>query len=213
MALIAVLSASLSLGMWIYDSKRQAYAAVNEDQVREIQSLRDHVRELENELTRMRALAGSGENSLQIERATQRQLSLQFRALEAENAALKEDLAFFEGLTGEVQEGVRVERFRVDPAPVAGIYRYRLLVVNNSGRSLKSSKIDLQFVVKMRQGGQDAVVVFPSEPEPESEQATGVKNFHRIEGEFVVPSDAEVLLVEVKLLQDGSVRAKQSVTL
>lgn len=213
MALIAVLSASLSLGMWIYDSKRQAYAAVNEDQVREIQSLRDHVRELENELTRMRALAGSGENSLQIERATQRQLSLQFRALEAENAALKEDLAFFEGLTGEVQEGVRVERFRVDPAPVAGVYRYRLLVVNNSGRSLKSSKIDLQFVVKMRQGGQDAVVVFPSEPEPESEQATGVKNFHRIEGEFVVPSDAEVLLVEVKLLQDGSVRAKQSVTL
>ena len=213
MALIAVLSASLSLGMWIYDSKRQAYAAVNEDQVREIQSLRDHVRELENELTRMRALAGSGENSLQIERATQRQLSLQFRALEAENAALKEDLAFFEGLTGEVQEGVRVERFRVDPAPVAGVYRYRLLVVNNSGRSLKSSKIDLQFVVKMRQGGQDDVVVFPSEPEPESEQATGVKNFHRIEGEFVVPSDAEVLLVEVKLLQDGSVRAKQSVTL
>ena len=213
MALIAVLSASLSLGMWIYDSKRQAYAAVNEDQVREIQSLRDHVRELENELTRMRALAGSGENSLQIERATQRQLSLQFRALEAENAALKEDLAFFEGLTGEVQEVVRVERFRVDPAPVAGVYRYRLLVVNNSGRSLKSSKIDLQFVVKMRQGGQDAVVVFPSEPEPESEQATGVKNFHRIEGEFVVPSDAEVLLVEVKLLQDGSVRAKQSVTL
>ncbi len=213
MALIAVLSVSLSLAMWIYDSKRQAYAAVNEDQVREIQSLRDHVRELENELTRMRALAGSGENSLQIERATQRQLSLQFRALEAENAALKEDLAFFEGLTGEVQEGVRVERFRVDPAPVAGVYRYRLLVVNNSGRSLKSSKIDLQFVVKMRQGGQDAVVVFPSEPEPESEQATGVKNFHRIEGEFVVPSDAEVLLVEVKLLQDGSVRAKQSVTL
>lgn len=214
LALIAVLSASLSLGMWIYDSKRQAYAAVNEDQVREIQSLRDHVRELENELTRMRALAGSGENSLQIERATQRQLSLQFRALEAENAALKEDLAFFEGLTGEVQEVVRVERFRVDPAPVAGVYRYRLLVVNNSGRSLKSSKIDLQFVVKMRQGGQDAVVVFPSEPEPESEQqATGVKNFHRIEGEFVVPSDAEVLLVEVKLLQDGSVRAKQSVTL
>ena len=69
-------------------------------------------------------------------------------------------------------------------------------------------------VFKMRQGGQDDVVVFPSEPEPESEQqATGVKNFHRIEGEFVVPSDAEVLLVEVKLLQDGSVRAKQSVTL
>ena len=84
MALIAVLSASLSLGMWIYDSKRQAYAAVNEDQVREIQALRDQVSELENELTKMRALAGSGENSLQIERATQRQLSLQFRALEAE---------------------------------------------------------------------------------------------------------------------------------
>ena len=214
LVLVAVLSTSLSLAMWIYDSKRQAYAAVNEDQVKEIQTLRDHVKALDTELTKMRALAGSGENSLQIERATQRQLVQQVRSLEAENAALKEDLAFFEGLTGEVQEGVRVERFRVEPAVVAGVYRYRLLVVNNSGRSLKSSKIDLQFVVKMRQNGQDAVVVFPSEPEPETQQqAMDVKNFHRIEGEFVVPSDAEVLSVEVKLLQDGSVRAKQSVVL
>ena len=79
LALIAVLSVSLSLAMWIYDSKRQAYAAINEDQVREIQALRDRVGELENELTKLRALAGSGENSLQIERATQRQLSLQVR--------------------------------------------------------------------------------------------------------------------------------------
>lgn len=214
LALVAVLSASLSLAVWIYDSKREAYAAANEDQAREIMELRDRVVELDAELAETRALASSSENSLQIERATQRQLSQQIRSLEAENAALREDLVFFEGLTGEVQAGVRVERFRVEPGRVAGAYRYRLLVVNNSGRSLKSSKIDLQFVVKMRQEGRDSVVVFPSEPDLDAEQqGMSVKNFHRIEGEFVVPSDAEVLLVEVKLLQDGSVRAKQSVTL
>ena len=203
--------------MWIYDSRRQAYGATNEDQVREIQVLRNHVMELDAELTKMRTLAGNGENSLQIERATQRQLSQQVRSLEAENAALKEDLAFFEGLTqlsGEVQEGVRVERLRVEPAAVAGVYKYRLLVVNNSGRSLKSADVDLQFVVKTRQGGQDVVIVFPSGPGSATQpQALDVKNFHRVEGEFVVPSGAEVLSVEVKLLQDGRVRAKQSVTL
>ena len=219
LALVAVLSISLSLAMWIYDSRRQVYGATLEDQVREIQSLRDRVAELDAELTKTRMAAGTSENSLQIERATQRQLSQQVRLLEEENAALKEDLAFFEGLTqssGDVQDGIRVERFRVEPATIAGVYKYRLLVVNNSGRSLRSSKVDVRFVVKMRQGGQDAVVVvFPSEPEPESlmQPASGVRSFHRIEGEFVVPADAEVLLVEVKLLQDGNVRAKQSVTL
>ena len=217
LALVSILSVSLSLAMWIYDSRRQAYGATNEDQVREIQTLRNHVMELDAELTKMRTLAGTGENSLQIERATQRQLSQQVRSLEAENAALKEDLAFFEGLTqlsGEVQEGVRVERLRVEPAAVAGVYKYRLLVVNNSGRSLKSADVDLQFVVKTRQGGQDVVIVFPSGPGSATQpQALDVKNFHRVEGEFVVPSGAEVLSVEVKLLQDGRVRAKQSVTL
>lgn len=217
LALVAILSVSLSFAMWVYDSRRQAYGATNEDQVREIQALRNHVMELDAELTKMRTLAGNGENSLQIERATQRQLSQQVRSLEAENAALKEDLAFFEGLTqvsGEVQDGVRVERLRVEPAAVAGVYRYRLLVVNNSGRSLKSAKVDLQFVVKTRQSGQDVVIVFPSDPESAKQpQTLDVKNFHRIEGEFVVPSGAEVLSVEVKLLQEGSVRAKQSVTL
>lgn len=217
LALVAILSVSLSFAMWVYDSRRQAYGATNEDQVREIQALRNHVMELDAELTKMRTLAGNGENSLQIERATQRQLAQQVRSLEAENAALKEDLAFFEGLTqvsGEVQDGVRVERLRVEPAAVAGVYRYRLLVVNNSGRSLKSAKVDLQFVVKTRQSGQDVVIVFPSDPESAKQpQTLDVKNFHRIEGEFVVPSGAEVLSVEVKLLQEGSVRAKQSVTL
>ncbi|MFT3847681.1 MAG: hypothetical protein QM739_03110 [Propionivibrio sp.] len=217
LALVAILSISLSLAMWIYDSQRQVYGATNEAQVREIQTLRSQVVELDAELAKMRSAVDTGENSLQIERATQRQLSQQVRSLEAENAALKEDLAFFEGLTqvsGEVQDSVRVERFRVEPGTVAGVYKYRLLVVNNSGRSLRSSRVDLQFVVKMRQGGRDVVVVvFPSEPESAMQQALGVRNFHRIEGEFVVPSDAEVLLVEVKLLQDGSVRAKQSVTL
>lgn len=216
LALVAILSVSLSLAMWVYDSRRQAYGATNEDQEREIQVLRQHVTELDAELKKTRTLVGNGENSLQIERATQRQLMQQVRTLEAENAALKEDLAFFEGLTqasGEAQDGVRVERFRVDPASVAGVYKYRLLVVNNSGRSLKSSKVDLQFVVKTRLEGRDEVIVFPSEPDYAKQQAQDIRNFYRIEGEFVVPSGAEVLSVEVKLLQEGSVRAKQSVTL
>ncbi len=216
LAVVVILSISLSLAMWIYDSRRQAYGATNEDQVREIKALREHVTALDAELTKVRTLAGNGENSLQIERATQRQLLQQVRSLEAENAALKEDLAFFEGLTqvsGGGQDGVRVERLRVEPALVAGVYRYRLLVVNNSGRSLKSSNVDLQFVVKTRLEGRDEVIVFPSEPEYTKQQAQDVKNFHRIEGEFVVPAGAEVLSVEVRLLQEGSVRAKQSVTL
>lgn len=217
LALFAILSVSMSIAAWIYDARRQAYSATNEEQVREIQSLRNYVMELDAELTKMRALAGSGENSLQIERATQRQLSQHARSLETENAALKEDLAFFEGLTqvpSGVQEGLRIERLRVEPAAVAGAYKYRLLVVNNSGNSTGSSKVSLQFVVKARQAGRDVTIFLPSAPDSSSQlHSLEVKNFHRVEGEFEIPPGAELLSVEVKLLQDGNVRARQSLTL
>jgi hypothetical protein len=38
-----------------------------------------------------------------------------------------------------------------------------------------------------------------------------IKHFQRIEGVFSVPSGAVVKEVEVRLLQDGSLRARQSV--
>ena len=218
LAMIAVFSVSLAIAAWIYDAGMRIAGFHSNESVHEIQSLRNHVMELDSELTKLRSLAGSGESSLQIERATQVQLSRRAKALELENAALKEDLAFFEGLmpasdAGD-EAGVRIDHLRIEPGHAAGEYRYRMLVVNNAGRQGRELKGGLQLLLKVQQGGKDAIITLPSNSEPNSQRFRfEIKHFHRLEGVFSIAQGAVLKEVEVRLLQDGVVRAKQTVNL
>ncbi len=218
LSIIVVVSVSLALAAWIYDAGRKIAGYHMNESVGEIQSLRNHVMELDAELTKLRSLAGTGESSLQIEKATRMQLANQVKALESENAALREDLAFFEGLMpgGDPADeaAVRIDRLRVEPVGIGGEYRYRLLVINNGGRQVKEFKGSLQLQVKVRHEGKDAMIVFPSLAKGNSSVFHfGIKHFHRLEGEFSLPVGADVQSVEARLMQDGVVRAKQFLTL
>lgn len=219
LAVVVMLCVSLLLVAWVYDAGVRIGGFKGSDSVREIQSLRDHVMELDAELTKLRSLVGTGESSLQIERATQKQLSRQAKELEVENAALKEDLAFFEGLvptseSGDDEQGVRIDNLRVGSAGSAGEYRYRMLVVNGGGRQGKELKGTLQLLVRVEQDGRNAMITLPSGAEANSQKFRfEIKRFHRLEGVFSLPAGAVAREVEVRLLQDGVVRAKQSVIL
>ncbi len=212
--MIVVLSLSWVLGAWLYDQGRRIAGYHNDESAREIQSLRNHVMELDSELTKLRSLAGSGESSLQIERSAQKQLTRQVKILEMENAALKQDLAFFEGLMpvpGASDDiGLRIDRIRVEPDVAPGGYRYRVLVVNSGGRQLKEVRAELQLAVRVRQNGKDVIIVLPSEGSEDEKYRFEIKHFRRLEGEFSVPSGAVVKSVEAKILQEGAVRARQS---
>lgn len=216
-AAVAVLSVSLALAVWMYDAGRRIAGFHSDESVREIQSLRNHLMELDAELTKLRGLAGTGESNLKIERATQQQLSRQVEALESENAALREDLAFFEGLMpleGGAEAGVRIDKFRIDQVGVTGEYRYRMLVVNSGSKHSKEFAGTLQLLLKVRRGGKDDMIILPSDAEEDNKHYRfEVKNFHRLEGVFSVPKGAVPVSIEARLLQDGSVRARQSVTL
>jgi hypothetical protein len=218
LAAVAVLSVSLAFAAWIYDAGRRIAGFHSGESNREIQTLREHVVELDAELAKLRSIAGSGESNLQIERATQQQLIRQVKALESENASLKQDLAFFEGLIpaseagGEV--GVKISRLRIEPENVNGQYRYQMLLVHNGGRQAKEFRGALQLLVKVQQAGKDAMITFPSEAERGMQKFNfEIKHFQRAEGVFSVPPGAVVKSVEARLLQDGVVRARQSVTI
>jgi len=218
LSIITILSVSLAAAAWVYDEGMRIAGFRSNESSREILSLRDRVFELNSELVKLRSLAGSGESSLQIERATQKQLSWQVKALEAENAALKEDLAFFEGLmpTSDVVDemAVRIDHLRIEPDGVADEYRYRMLVVNNAGRQAKELKGTLQLFIKVRQNDKDVMLTLPSDTEQNLQRFRfEIKHFHRLDGTFFVPKGAEVKSVEARLLQDGVVRARQSVIL
>lgn len=218
LATVAILSVSLAVAAWIYDAGRRIAGFHSEESSREIQSLRENVAALDVELNRLRGIAGSGESNLQIERSAQLQLAQQVKALESENSGLKQDLAFFEGLipasesSGEL--GVKINRLRIEPESLAGQFRYRMLLVHNGGRQPKGFSGTLQLLVKVQQGGKDVMITLPSETEPVSQRFRfEIKHFQRVEGVFSVPPGAVVKSVEARVLQDGVVRARQSLTL
>lgn len=215
---VLFLSILLVLAAWVFSEGARLAGFHSDESSREVSSLRDRAKGLDSELARLRGLVGIAESNLQMERATQKQLEWQVKALEAENAALKEDLAFFEGLMpaseGADDSGVRIDHLRIEPDGVADRYRYRMLVINNAGRQAKELKGVLQLFVKVRQDGKDVMLNVPSSTERDSQHFRfEIKHFLRLEGVFDVPRGVLVKDVEVRLLQDGVVRARQSVTL
>jgi len=218
LATIAIASISLALAAWIIDATRGMADFPSGASRKEIQALQQRVIELEAELNKVRTIADSSESSLRMEDATRQQLGRQVKTLESENANLKQDLAFFESMGAasatDGEAGVNISRLRVESDAPGGQYRYRMLLVHKGGRQAKEFKGVLQLLVKVRQGGKDAMITLPSESgQDQARYQFAIRYFQRAEGVFDVPAGAVVQGVEARLLQDGIVRARQSVTL
>ncbi|MBE2257549.1 MAG: hypothetical protein IAE88_01750 [Rhodobacteraceae bacterium] len=218
LAVVAMLSAMLILAAWIFEAGKRTATFQGNASVRENGLLRARVSQLESELARLRDSKGSGESNLQIERATHQELTLQIKALEEQNAALKHDLAFFENLMSasntSADAGIRIERMRVDPEATSGQYRYRMLLVNSGGQRAKEFKGTLEIVLQVRQADKDVMIRLPSRVERNAGNFNlEIKHYQRIEGLFSVPPGATLKSVEARVLRDGQVRARQSLAL
>lgn len=217
LAAVVVLSVSLACAAWIYDAGRRIAGFDSQSSAQALAGLQARVAELEAELSAVRGVASTADSTLKIERVAQQQLALQVKMLEAENAAMKQDLAFFEGLvpgSGDAEPGVRINRFRIEPDVQTGAYRYRMLLVHHATRQQKEFRGELHFMVTVRDGGKDAIISLPPEGDPDVRNyRLEVRNFHRAEGILPVPSGAVLKSVEVRVLQEGVVRARQTINL
>jgi len=89
--------------------------------------LKEEIQKRETSIVEMRSQVASAQRQLQIDRATYGDLAKQVKTLSEENAALKEDLAFFQSLmaSGGKELGLSINRFRVQSDALPGEYRYR----------------------------------------------------------------------------------------
>lgn len=172
---------------------------------------------LEAELASARTAADMVDSNVAMARAAQEKLAQQVKGLEAENLALKQDLAFFEGLLPEGvagETGIRINRLRIEKDGLGDHYRYRMLVIYNGSRQQREFRGELQFSLKVQAAGKDAMIVVPPE---EGAGRDGfrleVKHFQRVEGVLPVPAGAALKSVEVRILSDGVVRARQTINL
>ena len=146
-----------------------------------------------------------GERQLQIERAAAADLAKQVKSLSFDNAALREDLAFFQSLSavGGKEGTISVNRFRLQPGPVAGEYRYQMLLVQN-GKRASEFHGKLQFVLDVQQDGRKVTLVVPPDTERETKDyQLSFKFFQRVEGSFKLTPGSVLKGMQVRVFENG----------
>lgn len=211
LGLVAILSISITLALWMYDAGRRFAGFDATAASEELATLHGRIAQLEEEAKQLRSV----ESRVQIEKTAQQQLVKQLKVVEAENARLREDLAFFENLAaGRGEDKLAVSRFKVESNAMPGEYRYRVLVTQ--GGKDREFLGRLQLVVSMRQGGRDVTLVIPDEKAPESAAyRVQFRRFFSTEGTFKVDPAATVRSVQVRVFEQGvgQPRAAQSFNL
>jgi hypothetical protein len=172
----------------------------------EVTRLTDQLGRQQAELDTLRGQAAGGERQLQMERATFEDLKKQVKTLTDENAALKEDLAFFQTLmpSGGKEGGVTVSRFEVMPDAMPGEYRYRLLIMQTGTRA-KDFQGRLQFIVNLQQDSKRVVMTLPVEGSTDQKSfQLNFRFYQRVEGSFRVTPGAAVKSLEVRVFENGT---------
>lgn len=205
----------LALAGWVYDAGRRIAGYDHSESAQEIGGLREKVAGLEAEVARLRAANNASESGLQIERTAQQQLTAQVKTLEAENNRLKEENAVFERLAqGEGKSAITISRLRVFPDGAAGRYRYQFLVAQNGDQRGREFKGNVQVVATLQPGDAGGMMIFPRPDDPDAGRfAVIFKHFRSIDGAFALPSGAKPRSVEIRLMQEGALRASQTVNL
>jgi hypothetical protein len=215
LSVVFLAGASLALAGWIYDAGRQFAGFHQGASEQEIASMRERIDALKSDLDSARKVADSSESRLRIESTSQERLAKQISALEEENSRLKADLATFESLAGGQtgNSGLAISRLQILPAG-NGQYRYSLLLAQTGDKKDKEFNGVIQLVAIVQRGKETAMIQFPAVGDPAADAyQVSFRYFRRMEGTFKVTPDARVQRVEVRLIQDGVVKASQNVAL
>lgn len=178
-----------------------------------VENLRGQIKQLENERDAFSATANAAESQINIERAAQKQLVTQVKALEAENIKLKEDLAFFESLLpADTGQGLSIRRLTVDTVS-GNQLRYRMLVMQG-GKGNRDFIGNLQLLVIAGKSGNNVTIAFPDGKTDSAEKfKLSFKHYQRVEGIVTLPDGVSPKAVQARILEKGQVRAQQSANL
>ena len=203
-----MLGISAASAAWIYDAGRR-FAGFDRNEVEtELSSVRGQLSAAQDELEKLRAVANASDSRLAIERTAQQKLAQQIRALEQDNARLREELGTLDGmLSSDARAGtsLTIYRFKVEPDVLPGEYRYHLLLVTPRARSEREFNGRLELVVNLTEDGHGAMMTFPEAGDSGAGAfKLAFKYFRRVEGTFRVNPKAKVENVQARIYENGS---------
>ena len=205
---IAVLGALVAgVGWATYDFGMEFAGFRQSEAARALEKLSEQLKEREAELGELRSKVAAADRLVHMERATYADLSRQLKSLSDENAALREDLAFFQSLIpagAKETAGLSINRFRVQPESVPGEYRYRLLLVQ-TGQRVKEFSGSVEFALNVEQNDRKFVVMLPPEGRRDAkEYQVSFKHFQRVEGTFKIAPGTVVKSMQVRVFENGA---------
>lgn len=208
---VAVLAIGLSWGM--YDAGRKFAGFDKNETDYELERLSQANARLQKENDELRMKIAGLDRQSQMDYVAREDISKQVKALEGENIHLKEDLAFFQNLgsvAGKNEQGVSISGLKLERGQLPGEYRYTLLLVQ-SGPRKKEFQGSVEFAVNLQKDGKKMIMPLASES---SSRVFDVrfKFYQRVERSFILPPEAVVESMQIKVFENGMGQARLTQT-
>lgn len=207
---LAMLVGGLALGWWTYNEGMRFAGFERGITSNELHDLRGRVATLEGENVDLRSKVAQSDRKLQIEMATQGDLTKSMQVLQDENAHLKEDIAFFRQLmsSDKSHSELSIYRVKVENSLLPGEYRYRLLLLQGGQRE-KEFQGKVQLLVNLQQDGKKSVITLPAVDGKDAQTFNlSFKFYQRVEGTFQVAPRAQVKNIQVRVYENNSPQPK-----
>ncbi len=209
-------------GMWWWGFDfGQIFGGFNRKEIEtKISSLETEAKKLRTEGFDLRARNSTLESEIAMTRGSQDAQQKQAIELSAENAQLKEELAFLQKLVSDSskQTGLQLQRLAVE-RDSDEMWRYSLLVVRGgSPKDEFEGSIVLQATLAPVPGAPASihgmVLTLPDDQlEVKSALSLKFKYYQRVEGRFRVPSGMRVTAVTARAFESGQPSARATRTL
>lgn len=208
--IVAALAMGLSWGM--YDAGRKFAGFDKNETTYELERLSELNARLTKENDELRMKLASLDRQSQMDHVAREDISRQVKTLEGENIRLKEDLAFFHNLGAATAKADRVSisGLKLERGQLPGEYRYSLLLVQN-GQRKKEFQGSLEFAVNLQKGGQKIIMPLVSE-DPSRVFDVRFKFYQRVERSFILPPEAVVESMQIKVFENGMTQARLTQT-
>jgi len=208
---LAVVSVAGAAAIWAYDLEHRLAYPASGNLKEQLAQYKEQLRKLGGERDRLSASVNAAQSQINIERATQKQLLVQVKSLEAENTSLKEDLAFFDSLLPNTlgPQTIAIRRMKINLTAPDQLH-YRLLVMQG-GKGEHTFVGNLQFAITTLQGGKSVMMNLPENNASGQEKyRLSFKFYQRVEGTLSLPKGAAIKTIQARVLENGQVRAQQS---
>lgn len=211
--LALVMGFCAAIGLWAFELGK-GIAGLERGSKDELQRLRTELTATQAELVAAReardkaqSVANTADALVTTERASREGLLAQVKTLEKENRSLRDDLGFFEKLVpANGVDGLAIRGLQVEPLD-GGRLKWQALVVQ-SGKNPSEFNGHLALTFSGVMAGKPWSAELPGEP-----PSVKVRQLGRIEGEFVLPAQAQVKSVVARVLDGSVVKATQTIKL